>query len=273
MWQTTKNAWKKAWGGPKYDGKFLHETIEGVMKDIRVKDTLTNIILPAFDVKRMHPVLFNTLDAQREPHKNARLADICIATSAAPTFLPAHSFKTVGSDGRVHDFELVDGGVAANNPTMAAMSVLTKEMLRFRRQLEDPNVNLLQGGDLEAASNNPTMAAMAEMIAMENNPSYNKKQGSSEKNNKKQEAAPSVYKNILVLSIGTGTELNKNYTAADCNKWNILNWLNKDGSHPLLDIFFSASDDMVDINAQVLFEVFGCENRLPTHPGNKHTGS
>ena len=47
---------------------------------------------------------------------------------------------------------------------------------------------------------------------------------------------------------------------ADCNKWNILNWLTKDGSNPLIDIFFSASSDMVDVNAQVLFEVFGCQS-------------
>jgi hypothetical protein len=101
-------------------------------------------------------------------------------------------------------------------------------------------VPLVQGGDVEVASN-PTTAAMAKMIAMEN-PYCNRK-----------EAAPSVYKNILVLSIGTGTKLKKNYTVADCNKWNILNWLTKDGSSPLIDIFFNASADMVDINAQVLF--------------------
>ncbi|RLM58410.1 patatin-like protein 1 [Panicum miliaceum] len=122
MWQTTKNVWKKAWGGPKYDGDFLHKTIEKVMQDIKVKDTLSNIVVPTFDIKRMHPVLFNTLEAERKAHKNARLADICIATSAAPTFLPAHSFKTEGSDGRIYDFELIDGGVVANNPTMAAVS-------------------------------------------------------------------------------------------------------------------------------------------------------
>jgi patatin-like phospholipase/acyl hydrolase len=116
MWQTTKNVWKKAWGGPKHDGDFLHKTIEKVMQDIKVKDTLSNIVVPTFDIKRMHPVLFNTLEAEREAHKNARLADICIATSAAPTFLPAHSFKTEGSDGRIYDFELIDGARGGQQP-------------------------------------------------------------------------------------------------------------------------------------------------------------
>ncbi|RLM57849.1 hypothetical protein C2845_PM18G11490 [Panicum miliaceum] len=98
------------------------------------------------------------------------------------------------------------------------------------------------------------------MIAMES-PYCNRK-----------EAAPSVYKNILVLSIGTGTKLKKNYTAADCNKWNILNWLTKDGSSPLIDIFFNTSADMVDINAQVLFEVFGCKSNYLRIQTDKLTG-
>ena len=48
--------------------------------------------------------------------KNARLADVCISTSAAPTFLPAHYFETKDASGNPLSFNLIDGGVAANNP-------------------------------------------------------------------------------------------------------------------------------------------------------------
>ena len=48
--------------------------------------------------------------------KNARLADVCISTSAAPTFLPAHYFETKDASGNTLSFNLIDGGVAANNP-------------------------------------------------------------------------------------------------------------------------------------------------------------
>ena len=58
---------------------------------------------------------------------------------------------------------------------------------------------------------------------------------------------------------------------ADCNKWNILNWLTNDGSSPLIDIFFSASADMVDVNAQVLFEVFGCQSNYLRIQVSKHS--
>jgi len=48
--------------------------------------------------------------------KNTQLSDVCLGTSAAPTFLPPHSFETKDSDGKTHTFDLIDGGVAANNP-------------------------------------------------------------------------------------------------------------------------------------------------------------
>lgn len=48
---------------------------------------------------------------------NARLADVCIGTSAAPTYLPAHYFETKdAATGRISTHDLIDGGVAANNP-------------------------------------------------------------------------------------------------------------------------------------------------------------
>lgn len=51
---------------------------------------------------------------------NALLSDICISTSAAPTYLPAHYFETKDEkSGEVRGiFNLIDGGVAANNPVI-----------------------------------------------------------------------------------------------------------------------------------------------------------
>ncbi|KAF8650780.1 hypothetical protein HU200_063684 [Digitaria exilis] len=239
-----QSAWDKLRGGPKYDGKFLHETINNLLKDTKVADTLSNVILPMFDVKRMQPILFNSLETKREAHKNAHLAD-------------AHGFKTKGIGGEHHQFELIDGGVAANNPTMAAMSLLTREMLRLRKQLlgDGRNVNLVNGGavrSLKTTSDNPTMAAMAAMIAAEEqNPHLRMN---------KQDGQASIYKNVLVLSVGTGvTQKAHMYTAEECNRWNLLNWLAKDGFNPLIDFFFDASADMVDIHAEVLFELLGTD--------------
>jgi hypothetical protein len=116
--------------GPKYDGKFLHDKIKSLTNDVTVADTVTNIIVPTFDIKFLQPVIFSTYEAKVDPLKNAHLSDICISTSAAPTYFPAHYFTTHDPSGKAREYHLVDGGVAANNPTMAAMSMITKEVLR-----------------------------------------------------------------------------------------------------------------------------------------------
>lgn len=54
---------------------------------------------------------------------DALLSDICIATSAAPTYLPAHQFETTTPDGHVREFHLIDGGVAANNPVINCFKI------------------------------------------------------------------------------------------------------------------------------------------------------
>ncbi|KAL6622388.1 hypothetical protein ACP70R_032267 [Stipagrostis hirtigluma subsp. patula] len=125
-WITDKVGW--LWG-PKYNGKNLRATVRGVLGEMRVSDTLTNVVIPTFDVKLLQPVIFSTYDAKTIPLKNALLSDVCIGTSAAPTFLPAHWFRTVGADGRTREFNLIDGGVVANNPTMVAMTMITEEMI------------------------------------------------------------------------------------------------------------------------------------------------
>ncbi|XP_023513192.1 patatin-like protein 1 [Cucurbita pepo subsp. pepo] len=82
-------------------------------------ETLTNVVIPAFDIKILQPVIFNTHDAKVNALKNPRLADVCLATSAAPIFLPVHFFETkddVANTTRTYD--LIDGAIAINNPTL-----------------------------------------------------------------------------------------------------------------------------------------------------------
>ncbi|KAM0834204.1 hypothetical protein ACQ4PT_063762 [Festuca glaucescens] len=67
--------------------------------------------------------------ALNDVSKNALLADVCISTSAAPTYLPGHHFQTKDKDGKARAFNLIDGGVAANNPMMLAMTHVSKQIL------------------------------------------------------------------------------------------------------------------------------------------------
>ena len=102
--------------GPKYDGKFLHSIVKEKLEDTRLHQTLTNIVIPTFDIKRLQPTIFSSYNLKNNPSTDALLSDICIGTSAAPTYLPAHYFETKDPSGKVRDFNLIDGGVAANNP-------------------------------------------------------------------------------------------------------------------------------------------------------------
>ncbi|ONK60784.1 uncharacterized protein A4U43_C08F22570 [Asparagus officinalis] len=115
--------------GPKYDGKYLHSKIQDLVGETRIHQTVTNVVIPTFDVKLLQPTIFSTFEAKIDPLKDALLSDICIGTSAAPTYLPAHHFETKDTQGTTRSFHLVDGGLAANNPTMTAMSCITKEII------------------------------------------------------------------------------------------------------------------------------------------------
>ncbi|XP_022155458.1 patatin-like protein 3 [Momordica charantia] len=122
--------------GPKYDGKYLRSLINGLLGDLTLKQTLTQVVIPAFDIKLLQPVIFTTIDAKWNELKNPKLADVCISTSAAPTYLPGHEFQTKDSKGNTRNFDMVDGGVAANNPTLAAMTHVTKEISILRRRMD-----------------------------------------------------------------------------------------------------------------------------------------
>ncbi|RCV14010.1 hypothetical protein SEVIR_2G403800v4 [Setaria viridis] len=122
--------------GPKYDGKFLHSKIQSLLGATRMHDTLTNIVIPTFDVKNLQPTIFSTFDAQTMPLKDALLSDVCISTSAAPTYLPAHFFQTRDeATGKTRDFNLIDGGVSANNPTLLTINQITRKMIVDKQDL------------------------------------------------------------------------------------------------------------------------------------------
>ncbi|KAM5558757.1 patatin-like protein 2 [Rosa sericea] len=116
--------------GPKYDGKYLHSLIREKLGDKKLHQTLTNVVIPAFDIKNLQPTIFSSFEVKKKPSFDALLSDISIATSAAPTYLPAHYFETKDAEGKVREFNLIDGGVAANNPTLVAIGEVTKEIIK-----------------------------------------------------------------------------------------------------------------------------------------------
>lgn len=52
----------KALSGPKYDGKYLHNLVREKLGSTRMHQTLTNVVIPTFDVKRLQPTLFSSYE-------------------------------------------------------------------------------------------------------------------------------------------------------------------------------------------------------------------
>lgn len=50
----------KALTGPKYNGKYLHSIIKEKLGDMRMHQTLTKVVIPTFDIKRLQPTIFST---------------------------------------------------------------------------------------------------------------------------------------------------------------------------------------------------------------------
>ncbi|CDP07844.1 unnamed protein product [Coffea canephora] len=128
--------------GPLYDGKYLHKILKEKLGQTRLRQTLTNVVIPTFDVKYLQPTIFSTYEVKASPLLDALLSDICIGTSAAPTYFPVHYFTNQDDKGNVWDFNLTDGGVAANNPTILAMSQVTKQMIK-----NDPDFSQMKPTD------------------------------------------------------------------------------------------------------------------------------
>ncbi|KAG8384415.1 hypothetical protein BUALT_Bualt04G0115600 [Buddleja alternifolia] len=123
--------------GPKYDGEYLKTLVKGLLNNLTMSNTLTNVVIPTFDIKRLQPIIFTTKDGKTNVSKNALLSDVCLSTSAAPTFFPPHYFETKDEVGKTRTFDLIDGGVAANNPTLMAITHISNQILLRKFELTD----------------------------------------------------------------------------------------------------------------------------------------
>lgn len=96
------------------DGDYQHNKIMEMLVVKFLHQTLTDVIIPTFDMRLLQPISFSTLKAKRNASKVSWLSDNCIGTSAAPYYLPPYYFEMHASTG-TKKFNLVDG-VAANIP-------------------------------------------------------------------------------------------------------------------------------------------------------------
>jgi hypothetical protein len=59
----------------------------------------------------------------------------------------------------------------------------------------------------------------------------------------------------LVLSLGTGeAKSEEKYNASTAANWSLINWVYNSGKTPIIDMFSSASSDMVDYHISTFFQ-------------------
>ncbi len=98
---------------------YTQDGLRGVLTkyfgDKRLKDLEKDVLVPAFDMRRWCPKFFD-----RGHDGEAKIVDVALATSAAPTYFPAF--------GWVEDEVMTiyaDGGLFANNPSDSALAFVS----------------------------------------------------------------------------------------------------------------------------------------------------
>lgn len=100
---------------PKFNSGPLETLFQDYFSDGFLQNTITNVIIPAYDLRRERLHVFDTQHAL-SPGEDYLLRDVARATSAAPTYFNPAKIKN--RDGHEHLF--ADGGIIANNPTLTA---------------------------------------------------------------------------------------------------------------------------------------------------------
>jgi patatin-like phospholipase/acyl hydrolase len=104
-------------GGADYDQRNLRRILTREFGDLKLKNLGKRVLVPTFDLdneaaheskRTWGPKFFHNF-AGRDSDGDARVVDVALSTSAAPTFFPSY-------DG------FIDGGVVANNPSLAAVA-------------------------------------------------------------------------------------------------------------------------------------------------------
>jgi patatin-like phospholipase/acyl hydrolase len=121
-----------ALNGPKYKARGLDSLLnEYFGSDPYLAGALTSVIIPSFDIKIQQPVFFSSWKAKQEVLDNVPVKLVCGATSAAPTYLPPVQFTlqdTKADPPVTREFNMIDGGVAVNNPAYVGITQAIKEV-------------------------------------------------------------------------------------------------------------------------------------------------
>lgn len=106
------------WLDEKYSAENFEEILKEYVGDARLSQTLTQVLIPAYDINHNRTVFFTTDNARKEPISDFYLCDVARATSAAPTYFCPAQIQDIC---KKRNYTFVDGGIAIQNPALAAL--------------------------------------------------------------------------------------------------------------------------------------------------------
>lgn len=104
---------------PKYSGMGKKSVLQEVFGESRLRSVKTKLLIPAYDYIKRDLAVWKSWTGS-DSDENPLLSDIIDASSAAPTYFPAVTFGTPAR-------YFIDGGIAANNPSLCALSQYLRE--------------------------------------------------------------------------------------------------------------------------------------------------
>jgi patatin-like phospholipase/acyl hydrolase len=125
---------------PKYGTEGIAKVFKEVLDDAHLNDCLTDVMICCYDLANNFPLLFKSSSSKTNPGQNIRLYDICRATSAAPTYLPAYEL-TYPIEGQKPHRLCIDGGVYINNPSMGALAEFSRNHFYYGFGKEGEDIN------------------------------------------------------------------------------------------------------------------------------------
>ena len=114
-WQVLKSL--GGWFDAKYDEALLREKLTSYFQNARLKQAVTHVIVPAYEIEQDKTFFFKSKRAKNELQQDCYLKDLAYATSAVPTYF--RSARLIDGTGQ-RTLTLIDGGISANNPTLVA---------------------------------------------------------------------------------------------------------------------------------------------------------
>ena len=114
LWSRAGRLVEHGLSAPRYDAKGLEKVLKKVFGTTTLGQAQKPLLVTSYDTISRTPVVFKSFKPE---HADLPMWEVCRASSAAPTYFPAHPMTVEG-----RKRALIDGGVVANNPTACAIA-------------------------------------------------------------------------------------------------------------------------------------------------------